>query len=142
MSHPVKGQCLCGATKFAVTLKNSDVDACHCAMCRSWSAGPFMGVVATSGPEFEDEASVGIYRSSEWAERVFCKNCGSAIAWRMADGQGHVAISAGTVPLPDDAKLTLQVFIDQKPEFYSFAEKTKEMTGPELIAAFSGGEGA
>ena len=141
MSEPVKGQCLCGDVKFSVALKSTDVDACHCSMCRAWAAGPFMGVMASAAPAFESENSVGVYKSSEWAERVFCKNCGSSLIWRMAGDHGHAAISAGAVQLPDDAAFTLQVFIDEKPGYYAFANKTKEMTGPELIAAFNSGEG-
>jgi len=33
-------------------------------------------------------------------------------------------------------KFGLQVFIDEKPGFYSFAEPTKCLTGPELVALF------
>ena len=142
MSDPVRGQCLCGGVKFSVALKSTDVDACHCAMCRSWAAGPFMGVMAASAPVFENDAHLGAYRSSDWAERVFCKNCGSSLVWRMANDHAHAAISAGAVHLPDDTAFTLQVFIDEKPGYYAFANKTKEMTGAELIAAFNSGEGA
>ena len=31
----------------------------------------------------------------------------------------------------------LQVFIDEKPEYYSFANETKNMTGAELFAQFA-----
>jgi hypothetical protein len=31
----------------------------------------------------------------------------------------------------------LQVFIEEKPEYYSFANQTKNMTGEELFAMFA-----
>jgi hypothetical protein len=38
----------------------------------------------------------------------------------------------------DQSKFTMdhQVFIDEKPPFYSFSEKTKNMTGEECFALY------
>ena len=36
------------------------------------------------------------------------------------------------------AKLTTEVFIDEKPGFYAFAQETNQMTGAELFALFEG----
>jgi len=140
MSEPVNGSCLCGAVTFTVTLKNEHVDACHCDMCRKWGGGPFMNVMAASAPVFESDAQLGIYDSSDWAERLFCKNCGSSLMWRMKSNPDQVAIAASSVPLSDAADFRLQVFIDEKPAYYAFANDTRKMTGPELIAAFQSGE--
>ena len=35
-----------------------------------------------------------------------------------------------------------QIFIDEKPDWYDFANETETMTGPEVIAMFSEGDGA
>ena len=35
-----EGQCLCGAVKLVVTGDPVGAGYCHCANCRSWSAGP------------------------------------------------------------------------------------------------------
>ena len=35
-----EGQCYCGAVKIAVTGDAVGAGYCHCAACRSWSAGP------------------------------------------------------------------------------------------------------
>jgi hypothetical protein len=140
MSEPVKGSCLCGAVKFSAPLKNEHVDACHCSQCRQWGGGPFMNVMAAQAPVFEDDSQLGIYESSDWAERLFCKNCGSSLMWRMKSNPDMVAIAAFAVPLSDQADFRLQVFTDSKPGFYAFANDTREMTGAELMAAFESGE--
>jgi len=137
MSQPVRGRCLCGACTFSVTLRDENVDACHCGQCRTWAAGPFMDVMALSAPVFDDQDAVGVYRSSEWGERLFCKTCGSALAWRFADDHDKIAISAFAVPLSDAATFRSEVFIDAKPRFYDFAQDTKKMTGEELMAAMA-----
>ena len=35
-----------------------------------------------------------------------------------------------------DFALTSQIFVDEKPAYYDFANKTKNMTGAEVFAAF------
>ena len=35
-----EGQCLCGAVRIVVTGDPLGQGYCHCASCRSWSAGP------------------------------------------------------------------------------------------------------
>jgi hypothetical protein len=137
--HATKGACLCGAVTFSVTLKNQHVDACHCDMCRSWCAGPFMGVACDGGPVFEDDGALGVYRSSEWAERLFCKSCGASLFYRTIEG-GYIIAAADAVDLSDAAEFTLQVFIDEKPGYYAFANATKMMTAQECFDAFAAGQ--
>ena len=35
-----RGQCFCGSVQIAVTGEPVGAGYCHCAACRSWSAGP------------------------------------------------------------------------------------------------------
>ena len=52
-----------------------------------------MMCVEVDGFAVEDDASLGVWNSSDWAERLFCKTCGTSIGYRMKDG-GFVTISA------------------------------------------------
>ena len=139
------GHCLCGAVKFTATPKPHDdgmhVDACHCGMCRRAIGGPLLGVTLAEAPIIEDETQIGIYSSSDWAERVFCKTCGSNLFYRLKDGSMFTA-NAGAFDDLSDAKLTVEIFTDEKPAFYDFAQDTKKMTGEEVMAAFANGESA
>ena len=38
----------------------------------------------------------------------------------------------------EDMNFTVQVFIDKKPDYYSFAEKTNDMTEAEVFAKYGG----
>ncbi|MDF3075582.1 MAG: hypothetical protein K0S54_3249 [Alphaproteobacteria bacterium] len=40
MTEKHTGQCFCGAVTVEVTGKPEAMGYCHCASCRSWSAGP------------------------------------------------------------------------------------------------------
>jgi hypothetical protein len=133
----VSGGCLCGAVRFTATPKNRHVDACHCGMCRRWSAGPMFAVDCSGTLKIEDETQLGVYRSSEWAERCFCKQCGTSLFYRLV-GKDFVAVSAETLDDQSGYVLTTQIFVDEKPPHYDFANKTKMMTGADVFAAFSG----
>nr|WP_256371442.1 GFA family protein [Stappia sp. ES.058] len=109
--------------------------ACHCSICRRWSGGVFMAV-GCRGVEIEDPAAVGVYSSSGYGERVFCKKCGSSLIWRMRDGS-HSSVSAQAFDDPRVFAFTSEIFIDEKPDSYSFADSTQKMTGAEVFALFA-----
>lgn len=126
--------CLCGAVRLGVTLKDPEVGACHCHMCRKWGGGPLLAVEVDE-VRLNGEEHVTTYASSDWAERGFCARCGTHLFYRLREG-GFYAIPAGL--LGDDLPLafTQQVFIDEKPPYYEFANRTGTMTGAELFAAY------
>ena len=77
------GSCLCGKIRIAVKGINRNVGACHCGTCRNWGGGPFMAVDCGTDVSFEGEENISVYSSSEWAERGFCKECGSHLFYRL-----------------------------------------------------------
>jgi hypothetical protein len=76
---------------------------------------------------------VRVYRSSEWAERAFCDTCGTSLYYRTVETGGY-SLSAGLLDDQSDLTLTSQVFIDEKPNYYTFANQTRTRTGAELVA--------
>ena len=131
-----QGSCLCGAVKILASNMNSHVGACHCSICRKWGGGAFMAVECGSDVSFEGEENIGIYQSSEWAERGFCNQCGSHLFYRLKQNN-HYYIPAGIFDDSESFVFDNQVFIDEKPEYYSFANETKNMTGEEIFAMFA-----
>lgn len=130
------GCCLCGAVQFSVEVSKKEIDCCHCGMCRRWGGGPAMSVMADGPPRFEDEAALGVYRSSELGERVFCKTCGSSILWRSVDGKFQ-SVPAALIGDPEDMPFTMEIYIDDKPAYYDFAGERTRLTGAQTEAAFS-----
>lgn len=137
-NNSVSGECLCGKIKLRAQLAEKHVDVCHCGMCRTWGGGPLLGVQATSAEqvEMDGEEHVSVYTSSEWAERGFCKHCGTHLFYRLKDGSFY-DIPLGLLQQMDGFKLNTQIFIDRKPDFYSFAESTENMTEAEVFAKFA-----
>ena len=139
-ANAMAGGCLCGAVRFTARPKNGDLGVCHCGICRRWSAGPFFALECEGPVEIADEANLGVYRSSEWAERCFCKRCGSVLFYRIV-GKGFSAVSAEAFDDRSGLRFVSQIFVDDKPPYYDFANATHNMTGAEVFAAFSGQQG-
>lgn len=78
-----------------------------------------------------------MFNSSEWGERGFCNLCGTTLFWRTKD-QSYCNINAFSLnDAPQDLKLDLEIYIDSKPDFYSFKNETKKMTEAEVVALFT-----
>ena len=136
----LNSQCLCQKVRIQVAEAKPHVDSCHCSMCRKWSGGPLLAIDCGSNVKFEGEDNIKVFDSSEWAERGFCSNCGTHLFYRLKQANQYI-LPAGLFDHLDDldnAEFTTQIFIDEKPRYYDFANQTKMMTGEEVFAAFAG----
>ncbi len=131
----LKGQCLCGAIRVVAHSASNSVGACHCKMCRRWGGGPFMEVNCGQAVTIDGEEHLSVFDSSDWAERGFCRTCGTHLFYRIKASGEHM-IPVGVFDDGYDLAFENQVFIDEKPPFYRFANETKTMTGAELFALF------
>lgn len=131
-----KGTCLCGAVTVNFHLNEKVFDVCHCSMCRKWSGGPAMTVDAGTTISFQGTEFITTYSSSDWAERGFCKKCGTHLFYRLKES-GFSNVPLGLLENSQHFKFHLQIFIDMKPEQYSFANKTEQMTEAEVFAKYS-----
>ncbi len=129
------GSCLCGAVSLLATTASMSVGACHCDMCRKWTGGPFMAVECGTEVGFIGHENITTFASSEWADRGFCKQCGSALFYKLKQS-GQYMIAAGLLDSEVELVFDHQVFIDEKPNYYCFSNQTKEMTGAELFAMY------
>lgn len=130
------GRCLCGAVSFVTNSADTDVGACHCNMCRHWGGGPFIAVDCGSQVQFEGSEYIKVFDSSEWAERGFCRNCGSNLFYRLKHNNQH-QIPPGLFDDDTGLEFTHQVFIDERPEYYEFANETLDMTGSEVFEKYA-----
>ena len=91
-------------------------------MCRSWSAGPYFGVHHKGAMTFEGQEHIGIYKSSAWAQRGFCKKCGASIFFKFF-GNDTISISAGMFVNPTKLKTKMNIFIKGKLDYYKLDKK-------------------
>ena len=86
------------------------------------------------------EDNITAFTSSDWAERCFCKTCGTNLFYRVtADGpmNGELHIGLGVLDNSNGIVMTEEIFIDEKPDGYAFAGETRKMTGAEIFAMFA-----
>jgi len=126
--------CLCGAVHLKATSMSKHVGACHCGMCRKWGGGPFMEVDCGTEVTFTGEDNISVFDSSKWAQRGFCSQCGSHLFYRLkANGQYMIPVGlfaeSGFV-------FDHQVFVDKKPSYYRFSNKTKDMTEQQVFELY------
>jgi hypothetical protein len=138
MSNVISGQgsCLCGAVKMAIKNMSPSIGACHCSMCQKWAGGPLMAVDCGTDVSIQGEENVTVFNSSEWAERGFCNKCGSSLFYRLKQDNKYF-VPAGLLDGAKELKLDHQIFIDEKPDYYCFANETQNMTGAEVFAMFA-----
>jgi len=119
----VNGGCLCGAVRFQVSGPLRGVVNCHCEMCLKLHGGPGAHSKAKKAAlKFTNEQGLKWYRSSDIAERGFCKECGSSLFWRP-DQQDTIGILAGALEQPSSLQTIGHIFVSEKPDFYEITDK-------------------
>lgn len=129
------GVCLCGSVQVVAPSLQAHIGACHCGMCRKWNGGPFLTVECSTDMKIEGKSFITTYNSSEWAERSFCSRCGTHLFYHLKGTPKYFVSSQ----LFENANFEFehQIFIDKKPSYYSFANKTINMTEAEVFAMYS-----
>ncbi len=128
------GHCLCGAVKISVTDLPTDMHACHCENCRRAGVIGMTVPVAAKNLEVTGQEAIGVYDSSEWGQRAFCKTCGSNLWFRAKEPDADFYLSPGLLDDLSTLRLVDEIFIDSKPAAYAFAGPTNQMTGDEFFA--------
>lgn len=106
---PVRGGCLCGGVRYAVTAPFLRANHCHCSRCRKHT-----GAAASTQGRVPREAFallagadlIRVYRPGDGMVKAFCTACGSSLfggSW--PDGR-EVSIRLGT--LDDDPGISPQ----------------------------------
>ena len=132
-----KASCMCGAVEMQVKDASPHVEACHCSMCRKWGGGPLLGMQCHQ-LDISGQEHVGVYDSSDWAQRSFCKQCGTHLYYGLK-GKEHYFVPAGFFQELDSMVFDEEIFIEEKPKYYDFANDTKKLTAPEVYAKYSEG---
>lgn len=137
MGEKIHGHCLCGGVAFDLA-EAGPISACHCRMCQRWTGSVFIDMMVEDDQiEFQREDTLAWYKSSDWAQRGFCVNCGSSLFYRMKHEGAHWAVLVGSLDLPDGHTIDEEIFVDEKPDYYDLAGVRPRLTGAETIARFN-----
>jgi len=122
--NQINGRCFCGKVQFSLEPPTDFVSHCHCESCRlshssafvTWTSVPKERFILESG-----EKHLKWYRSSEWIEWGFCKECGGQMLYRSIK-EGHhespkqerMYISVGSLTSPIDRDPNAHVSYEEK----------------------------
>lgn len=136
------GGCLCGAVRLIARDLRDSFGACHCEMCRRWTGSALLGVTVPAGNlTWEGAEHIATCQTSGWAERAWCRECGSGLWFRVTVPGDHSGDFELPIGLFDDAGgmvMSSEIYIDEKPDSYAFAgEGRKLMTRADCVAKFA-----
>ncbi len=131
--YPVRGRCLCGACTYTARAAAQTTSVCHCETCRRWAGGALFSVDLGSSLDVAYDAPLLHYASSANMDRVCCAKC-TAPLFRQNLTTGNYYGVLQSMDDPDDFLFDLQIFIEEKPANYEFANKTVVLTGAEFMA--------
>lgn len=135
----MQGSCLCGAIEVSGE-EHSEINVCHCKMCRKWGGGPMFAVHCGAKVSFGGSQKPVSYQSSDWAERGFCPTCGTHLFYHLLPTDEYI-LPVGLFDNDSTFQLSCQIFIDQKPPYYDFANKTATMTAEQVFAQYESTDG-
>ena len=99
---PVTGGCLCGAIRYEADEEPMWIAHCHCRMCQQaygHTSGIFVAFEA--GVLRFTKGEPKHFKSSAWAARSFCADCGSPFGMRYGDKPIR-GVLVGTLDHPEE----------------------------------------
>lgn len=127
IESPYRGQCLCGAVKYAVDAIGPRMAHCHCSMCRQFHGAPFATFGEARAADFrwlEGEQLLKSYRAPNGTVRRFCSNCGSSMTFAPANDSGEfVEFTLGTLLDAPELNPDAHVFVGSKARWDYIADQ-------------------
>jgi hypothetical protein len=119
-----EGGCLCGAIRYRATAAPTRCMICHCEYCRRHSGAPCLSfvhfpVAAFTWLKREPEK----YRSSRYAERGFCPDCGSTLSMHEAVLADRVQVTLGSLDHPERVRPQDHVWVQSRIPWFDVADE-------------------
>jgi hypothetical protein len=136
-SFRLTGGCQCGAVRYALLQQPDNPHICHCRMCQKAFGSFFAPLTGVPLEKFElTRGELSIFKSSDQAERGFCRNCGTPLSFRFAGGS-RISVSIGSLDEPEKAQPQSQCGIEGRMSWFAAlptlkGDKTTEDDSPEL----------
>ncbi|MFT7583542.1 MAG: hypothetical protein ACI9MR_005229 [Myxococcota bacterium] len=111
----LRGQCLCGAVRIALTPPTLFASHCHCESCRRAHAAAFVTWTAVPTAQFvieENASELSAYASSDGVTRSFCRTCGTSLMY-TGQGRGAVYVPVGVLTTPLDRPVDSHVSYEE-----------------------------
>jgi hypothetical protein len=108
------GGCLCGAVRFEARGEPTGSSHCHCEMCRRASGAPVVTFIGFAKDDVTwKKGAPKIYKSSSFASRGFCPDCGSQLTFQFDKRPEDISFNVGCLDDPELAHPTRHLFAQE-----------------------------
>ena len=129
----MNGSCLCGAVTYEVTGDPMMTGYCHCSRCRraTGAGAAAVAIVATDTVTVTaGQDQIETFRPEGWANRSFCKTCGSTLfAVQWPDGP-MTAVPLGGLDGDPGVVPQMHIHVASKADWNEITDGLKQF--PEL----------
>ena len=122
-SETFEGGCLCGTIRYRATAAPLRCVICHCECCRKHSGAPILSFVHFPKAAFRWLGRVPRrYRSSPYAERGFCPDCGSTLSMHEEVLGDRVQVTLGSLDHPEWVRPQDHVWVRSRISWFDVAD--------------------
>jgi len=108
------GGCQCGAVRYALYAEPTNPHVCHCRMCQKAFGAYFAPLAGVPPKDFAwVKGMPGVFRSSQAAERGFCRDCGTPLFFHYVGGE-HISLTIGSFDAPHRIAIRYQMGMEGK----------------------------
>lgn len=137
----VTGGCQCGAVRYRLAKAPDKAAICFCRMCQKASGNYFAAHASSTEDDLSwTKGALAIYRSSEAAERGYCRDCGTPLTYAVR-GSGKISITAGSLDDPDIVRPSAAFGMEGRPSWFDSictldGPRTEDDIPPEDLPRF------
>lgn len=132
----LSGGCACGAVRFQIDGPVRPVIACHCGTCRKTS-GHYWAATTTYRDNLHlvADRSLKWFKSSDFAQRGFCGQCGSSLFYQRNDSD-CISIGAGCLDAPTGLSMPEHICTAEASDYYAIDDAASQQPGNHISDAF------
>jgi hypothetical protein len=124
--NELRGSCLCGGVRYALTAPLTEIGLCHCQQCRKANGSAFAANAPVPETAFQLQVGAELlkaYESSPGKQRVFCGHCGSPIYSRNAKKPGVLRLRIGLLDTPAGHTPDFHFMTAYRADWYAIRDK-------------------
>lgn len=118
-----EGGCLCGALRYSFRSGPEDAGYCHCRLCQRSAGAPVLAWATFPAETFRyTQGAPGIYKSSGWGQREFCRDCGTQLLFRNTAHGKTVDLNFVTLDDPEQLEPEYHIYTSSRLKWLDIAD--------------------
>ncbi len=125
----INGNCECGRVRYGVDGEITDFSHCHCSQCRRLHGAAYATFAEVAKERFRYVSGadrIRTYASSEFNDRAFCGECGSAILVASHRHPDYLYLSMSTVSGNPPCPRGYHQYVDSKAPWHEITDDLEQ----------------